>query len=176
MKKIVSLVLMLFVSSFVYAAPPKQDKANMPPEPPQKQQDHLRQDFDKISKELNITDEQKQKINELMQSDLAKKKVLRDQIRQKSELIDEELIKEKFDMNVINNLSTEIQQLNAEISKINIESKLNVRNILTFDQYSRMEQARKQMMEKFKQAKLNKQDNTPSKIPSQKKMPQKTKK
>ena len=67
-------------------------------------------------------------------------------------------------MNVVNGLAAEIQQLNAEISKINIESKVNVRNILTFDQYSRMEQARRQMMDKFKQLKSNK----PIKVPQKK--------
>jgi Spy/CpxP family protein refolding chaperone len=100
---------------------------------------------------LNITDDQKQKINELMQADITKKRELRQQIRQKSESIDEELMKEKPDMKKINDISTEIQKINAEIAKINIESKLNVRNILTYDQYSRMEKARKQLMEKFKQ-------------------------
>ena len=142
MKKIISLVLTLFISSFIYAAPA---------DPMHKQQDQLRQDFDKISQELNITEDQKQKINELMQADIAKKRELRQQIRQKSESIDEELMKEKPDMKKINDVSTEIQKLNAEIAKINIESKLNVRSILTYDQYSRMEKARKQLMEKFKQ-------------------------
>lgn len=142
MKKIISLVLTLFISSFIYAAPA---------DPMHKQQDQLKQDFDKISKELNITDDQKQKINELMQADIAKKRELRQQIRQKSESIDEELMKEKPDMKKINDVSTEIQKLNAEIAKINIKSKLNVRSILTYDQYSRMEKARKQLMEKFKQ-------------------------
>ena len=142
MKKIISLVLTLFISSFIYAAPA---------DPMHKQQDQLRQDFDKISQELNITEDQKQKINELMQADIAKKRELRQQIRQKSESIDEELMKEKPDMKKINDVSTEIQKLNAEIAKINIKSKLNVRSILTYDQYSRMEKARKQLMEKFKQ-------------------------
>jgi len=142
MKKIISLVLTLFISSFIYAAPA---------DPMHKQQDQLRQDFDKISQELNITEDQKQKINELMQADIAKKREIRQQIKQKSESIDEELMKEKPDMKKINDVSTEIQKMNAEIAKINIESKLNVRNILTYDQYSRMENARKQLMEKFKQ-------------------------
>lgn len=163
MKKFLSLALVLFVSSFVYAVPPKQSKGNMP-ESPHKYQEQMRQDFDKISKELNITDEQKQKINELMQKDLTKKQELRHQIKQKSDAIDAELMKEKIDMNVVNGLAAEIQQLNAEISKINIESKVNVRNILTFDQYSRMEQARRQMMDKFKQLKSNK----PIKVPQKK--------
>jgi Spy/CpxP family protein refolding chaperone len=174
MKKILSLVLTLFVSSFIYAAPQKNDKGNIPPEPPHKYQQQMKVDFEKISKELNITEEQKQKINELMKSDLEKKKELRQQIKQKSEAIDEELMKEKFDMNTINSLATEIQQLNAEIAKINIESKLKVRNILTFEQYSRMEQARKQAMEKFKQVKENKQNKDNDK--KQNKFPQKNKK
>ena len=157
MKKFISLVLTLFVSSFIYAAPPQKDNKIMP-EPPHKQQEQMRQDFDKISKELNITDEQKQKINELMQADILRKKELRKQIKQKSNAIDEELLKENIDMDVINKLAQEIQQLSAEISKINIESKLNVRSILTFEQYSKMEQARQQVMEKYKKEKANKQN------------------
>lgn len=171
MKKILSLLLTLFVSSFIYAAPPKQDKGNMP-EPPHKQQQQMKQDFEKISQELNITDEQKQKINELMKADLEKKKELRQQIKEKSNAVDEELMKEKFDIYVVNQLAEEIQKLNAEIAKINIESKLNVRSILTFDQYSRMEQARQQMMKKFKQEKNQNKEHEKT----QNKKPQKNKK
>ena len=157
MKKLLSLVLTLFVSSFVFAASPKQDKGNITPDSPHKYQQQMKQDFEKISKELNITDEQKQKINELMQKDLAKKKFLREQIKEKSNTIDEELMKETVNMDAVTGLATEIQKLNAEIAKINIESKLNVRNILSFDQYSRMERARKQMMGAFRQEKIEAQ-------------------
>ena len=161
MKKFLSLLLTLFVSSFIYAVPPKNDKGNIPPESPHKHQQQMKVDFEKIAKDLNITEEQKQKINELMRTDLEKKKELRQQIKQKSNAIDEELMKEKFDIYVVNKLAEEIQQLNAEIAKTNIESKLNVRSILTYEQYSRMEQARKQAMENFKQAKENKQNKEP---------------
>ena len=151
MKKFLSLVLTLFISSFVFAAPPKQNERNIPPNSPHKYQQQMKQDFERLSKELNITDEQKQKINELMQKDLAKKKNLREQIKEKSNAIDEELMKETVNMDAVTGLATEIQKLNAEIAKINIESKLNVRSILSFDQYSRMERARKQMMGAFRQ-------------------------
>jgi len=163
MKKFLSLVLTLFVSSFVFAAPPKENKKSMPPKSPNNYQLQMKQDFDKISKELNITDEQKQKINELMQADLSKKKELRQQIKQKMNIIDEELMKENLDTETINKLTQEIQQLSAEISKLNIESKLNVRNILSFKQYSRMEQARMQMMDKFKQINKSGQEKGPQK-------------
>ena len=102
MKKFLSLVLTLFVSSFIFAASPKQEKENIPPDSPHKYQQQMRQDFEKISKELNITDEQKQKINELMQADLSKKKELRQQIKQKMNIIDEELMKENLDTETIN--------------------------------------------------------------------------
>ena len=69
------------------------------------------------------------------------------------EAIDEELLKENIDMNVINQLATEIQQTSADISRINIESKLKVRSVLSFEQYTKMEQNRKEMMEKFKKEK-----------------------
>ena len=157
MKKILSLVLTLFVSSFVFAAPPTQDKQNMKHQSIEKHFIQATVDFEKIAKELNITDDQKQKINGLMRADLKKKHNLRQQIKQKTEAIDEELLRQQVDMNKVTGLATEIQQLNAEISKINIESKINVRNVLSYDQYSRMEMGRRQVMEKYKQEREKKQ-------------------
>jgi hypothetical protein len=72
-------------------------------------------------------------------------------------------MKENLDTETINKLTHEIQQLSAEISKLNVESKLNVRNILSFKQYSRMEQARMQMMDKFKQINKSGQEKGPQK-------------
>lgn len=151
MKKFLSLALTLFVSGAVFAAQPQENKDNPMNEPPHYNQQKMKQEFDKIAKELNITEEQKQKMNEMMKADMSKKRELRQQIMQKMESVDEQLMKETIDMNEINKLAIEIQQLNAEISRINIESKLKVRSILSFEQYKKMEQNRKQMMEKFKQ-------------------------
>ena len=158
MKKILSLALMLFISSFVFAAPPTQDKPKKKHQSVEQYHVQVTVDFEKIAKELNITDDQKQKINELMRADLTKKHNLRQQIKQKSEAIDEELLKQQVDMNKVTGLATEIQQLNAEISKINIESKINVRNVLSYDQYSRMEMGRRQVMEKYKQEREKKKE------------------
>ena len=146
MKKFLSLVLTLFLSGFIYAAPPQKSNNNMPQEPSHKHQQNMKQNFDRLIKELNISEEQQEKIKEMMQTDISRKKELRQQIKEKSDSIDEELLKENIDMNVVNKLAQEIQQLSAEISKINIESKLKVRSTLTFDQYSKMEQTRKSQM------------------------------
>ena len=153
MKKILSLVLTLFISSFVYAVPP-QGEQDMP-QPPKQQQQKMKQNFEKLIKELNITEDQQEKIKQNMQADVAKKKQLREQIKEKANAIDEELLKENFDIEEINDLCEEIQKLNAEITKINIEGKIQVRNILTLEQFTKMDQNRKETMKKLKNGKKN---------------------
>ncbi len=149
MKKFLSLVTVLFISGFAYAVPPQSDE-NMPQRAQHQHQQKIKHDFDKILKEANITDEQKNKMEQFMQSDIAKKKELRKQIKEKMKNIDEELLKEDYDINVINGLSSEIQQLNSEISKINVNSKLQIRNILTYEQFKQLEQHRQKMQGKIK--------------------------
>ncbi len=151
MKKILSLAVALLVSSSLYAVPP-QDKGDVA-EPQHMHHQKMGPDFAKIAEELNITEEQKTTLNNMMKEDMSRKKELRQVIRQKMEAIDDELLKENVDMNVINQLATEIQQTSADISRINIESKLKVRSVLSFEQYTKMEQNRKEMMEKFKKEK-----------------------
>ena len=151
MKKILSLAVALLVSSSLYAVPP-QDKGDVA-EPQHMHHQKMGPDFAKIAEELNITEEQKTALNNMKKEDMSRKKELRQVIRQKMEAIDEELLKENVDMNVINQLATEIQQKSADISRINIESKLKVRSVLSFEQYTKMEKTRKEMMEKFKEEK-----------------------
>ena len=151
MKKILSLAVALLVSSSLYAVPP-QDKGDVA-EPQHMHHQKMGPDFAKIAEELNITEEQKTTLNNMMKEDMSRKKELRQVIRQKMEAIDEELLKENVDMNVINQLATEIQQKSADISRINIESKLKVRSVLSFEQYTKMEQNRKEMMKNFKKDK-----------------------
>ena len=153
MKKFLSLVLTLFISGFVYAVPP-QGEQDMP-QPPKQQQQKMKQNFEKLIKELNITEDQQEKIKQNMQADVAKKKQLREQIKEKANAIDEELLKENFDIEEINDLCEEIQKLNAEITKINIEGKIQVRNILTLEQFTKMDQNRKETMKKLKNGKKN---------------------
>ena len=148
MKKLLSLAVALLVTTSLYAVPP-QDKGDMP-EPPQKHHQKIGPDFEKMAKDLGITDEQKDKLNEMMKEDMSRKKELREVIKQKMEAIDAELLKENIDMNAVNALAAEIQQTSADISRINIESKLKVRSVLSFEQYTKMEQTRKENMEKFK--------------------------
>ena len=148
MKKILSLAVALLVTTSLYAVPP-QEKGDMP-EPPHQHFQKMGPDFEKIAKELNITDEQKAQMNEMMKVDMERKQELRKQVREKMDAISDELMKENIDMNAVNAIAAEVQQLSADISRINIESKLKVRSVLSFEQYTKMEKSRKEMMEKFK--------------------------
>lgn len=154
MKKFLSLVLTLFISGIVYAVPP-QNKKNDISKQAQQHQQKMKQDFDKLAKELNVTEEQKNEMKQLMQSDISRKKEIRQQLKEKNDALDNELLKENMDMDMINTLITDIIQLDAEISKINIERKFKVRSILSFEQYTKMEQNRKLVMEKLKNGKNN---------------------
>ena len=148
MKKILSLAVALLVTTSLYAVPP-QEKGDMP-EPPHQHFQKMGPDFEKIAKELNITDEQKAQMNEMMKVDMERKQELRKQVKEKMDAISDELMKENIDMNAVNAIAAEVQQLSADISRINIESKLKVRSVLSFEQYTKMEKTRKEMMEKFK--------------------------
>ena len=51
------------------------------------------------------------------------------------EAIDNELVKEKYNVSVIENLAKEIEQINLKILRIKIDWKIKMRNILTLKQY-----------------------------------------
>jgi len=148
MKKILSLAVALLVTTSLYAVPP-QEKGDMP-EPPHQHFQKMGPDFEKIAKELNITDEQKAQMNEMMKVDMERKQELRKQVKEKMDAISDELMKENIDMNAVNAIAAEVQQLSADISRINIESKLKVRSVLSFEQYTKIEKNRKEMRKKIK--------------------------
>ena len=72
------------------------------------------------------------------------------------EAIDNELVKEKYNVSVIENLAKEIEQINLKILRIKIDWKIKMRNILTLKQYLKKEQQGKQYFrEFFKHNRLN---------------------
>ena len=143
MRKIISLIIALVVSGTVYAVTPNnQNNVN--------NQKQKIQELDKAVQSLNITNEQKQQMKQLMESDVAKRKELKEKLREKMEAIDNELAKEKYDIGIIENLEKEIEQVNIKILKIKIDGKVKMRNILTREQFLKMEQHRKHIFGKFK--------------------------
>ena len=93
--------------------------------------------YDILAEKLNLTDEQKEKVKTLFEqnkekSDNMKKTIFEDKIK-----LEQELEKETVDTNAVNNLSNEISQLSQDIVKNNIAVKVELKNILTVEQYSK---------------------------------------
>lgn len=154
MKKLLSsMFAVLFLTGISFAQPPEppMDMEGMPEPPKMAKQDFkkMKKSFDEIAKEINLTDEQKQQIDTMAKADKEKKKELRKQIKEKFDAIDAELLKENYDINVINNLTSEIQNIQGTMAKMNVDGKIQMRSILTYDQFKQIEQMRQKNKNKF---------------------------
>ncbi len=168
MKKLLSgLMAVLFTTGIAFAQPPEPPAdmegmeppqmgldGDMPQPPKMSKQDmkKMKKSFEEIAKELNLNDEQKQQIETMAKADKEKKKEIRKQIKEKFKAVDEELLKENYDINTINGLTAEIQSLQGEMAKMNIDGKIQMRSILTYDQFKQIEE----MKQKNKNKSINK--------------------
>lgn len=109
--------------------------------------------FDKTAKELGLTQDQIAQMKEIREQNKIKTKQIIDEIRKKDKAIDEELLKENYDRVLVNNLLQEIRQLSADMSQIRIDDKIKVRSILTQEQFSKIEQNKKDFLLKHKNQK-----------------------
>lgn len=109
--------------------------------------------FDKTAKELGLTQDQIAQMKEIREQNKIKTKQIIEEIRKKDKAIDEELLKENYDRAVVNNLLQEIRQLSADMSQIRIDDKIKVRSILTQEQFSKIEQNKKDFLLKHKNQK-----------------------
>lgn len=112
--------------------------------------------FEKTAKELGLTQDQVSQMKEIREQNKIKTKQIIEEIRKKDKAIDEELLKENYDRAVVNNLLQEIRQLSADMSQIRIDDKIKVRSILTQEQFSKIEQNKKDFLLKQKKSKNNK--------------------
>lgn len=112
--------------------------------------------FYKTAKELGLTQDQIAQMKEIREQNKIKTKQIIEEIRKKDKAIDEELLKENYDRAVVNNLLQEIRQLSADMSQIRIDDKIKVRSILTQEQFSKIEQNKKDFLLKQKKSKNNK--------------------
>lgn len=111
----------------------------------------MKEKFEKMLKKLNITDEQKAKMDALMNSDKAKRSALKKQIQAKRQALDNELLKIDYDTAVIENLKKDIRQLSGDIVQIQIDGKIQIRNIFTHEQFKQIEEDRIKMQKEMKE-------------------------
>lgn len=96
--------------------------------------------FEKLSKDLNLTNEQKAKIQTLEAEQKETVPNTINQLKQKYNALTEELIKEKYDNTTINKITEEILALENKISLNRINTKIKMRNILSAEQFKQLEE------------------------------------
>lgn len=100
-------------------------------------------------KELNLTVEQKKALEENKNKSRQAAKALKDNIRAKRNLMRAELEKEQLDMNKVNKIQSELKALQAQMLDQRLEGILEVRKILTPDQFKEFGAKMGDRMERF---------------------------
>jgi Spy/CpxP family protein refolding chaperone len=97
---------------------------------------HSGQRIQEIYKQLNLTDEQKKQLEANKQQHRAKMEMARQEIRKDREALKEELMKPRLDMPKITALHNQIKAVQSRVEDDKLSSILNVRAILTPEQFS----------------------------------------
>jgi Spy/CpxP family protein refolding chaperone len=103
----------------------------------------------------------KQKWTNMMKSDKIKRSALMKQIQEKRQALDNELLKAEYDKTAVDSLTKEIRQLSGDIIQIQIDGKIKMRNILTYDQFKQLEEDRIKMHQKMKEKMAKQMEKMP---------------
>ncbi|MFC1666544.1 Spy/CpxP family protein refolding chaperone [Candidatus Omnitrophota bacterium] len=93
--------------------------------------------FKEISKELNLTPEQEEQLKAHKTQNREGMKAFRHEISNKRKELREELQKQELDMEKINQLNNELKIIHSEMQDNRLEGILEVRNILSPEQYTK---------------------------------------
>ena len=102
-----------------------------------KKQEIMKKDFRKIFDQLNLTSEQKQKLEENRIKYNKEANMLREEMRNKKELLREELAKPELDMNKITQIHNDLKAVLLKIEDHLLKRILEVRRILTPEQINK---------------------------------------
>ena len=97
-----------------------------------------------MNKQLGVTEEQEQKLKEHREKNQAKMQTLRDQLKEKKEAIRQELEKTEFNEAQVKALQNEIKNLQNQKEDIQLEGILEVRKILSQEQFKKFSEKMKE--------------------------------
>lgn len=106
---------------------------------------------------LGLTEEQQKKMDVHRQSAMEEAKMLMEQIRLKKEEIGVELQKETLDMDKINALQSEMKTLMAQKEDHRLKGILEMRDILTQEQFQKLQEKGKMYRRRFKDPSISKE-------------------
>ncbi|MCB9771616.1 MAG: Spy/CpxP family protein refolding chaperone [Candidatus Omnitrophica bacterium] len=117
----------------------------------QSRRERREKNIQEVYNQLSLTDAQKQQLEQNKINNQGKKKDLYEKIRSYKEMLNQELMKIDLDMTKINNIQGSIKALQMQILDDRLNSILEVRKILTPEQFTKfigfMKEARQ---ERFK--------------------------
>ena len=156
MKKILSTLVILFVSDFSYS---QVQRGNMLQRIGMVDRDQLRERLEQRRESmqngesdpkriLNLTDEQRKSFREINSNHLSITKPLKKEMMKKKLEMQLEKMEDKIDVSTVNKLIDEISDLEAEMRKSEFSRNLEIRSLLDDEQQirlDRMMQMRKQM-------------------------------
>ena len=91
-----------------------------------------------IYSQLNLTDQQKKQLDESRNKYREQNKALFNQMREKRELIRQELQKDKLDMDKISKANSELKKIEDQLLDSRFQSMLETRKILTPEQFKKL--------------------------------------
>lgn len=110
--------------------------------------------FQQMAVELNLTPEQKQQIEAQRQAHRQQLQKLREELRQKKDDLKAELQKPELDMARVQQIHAQIKALLAQKEDQRLQGILQMRNILTPEQFAqfhlKMEESRKNFRDRFR--------------------------
>jgi len=156
MKKILSTLVILFVSDFSYS---QVQRGNMLQRIGMVDRDQLRERLEQRReliqngesdpiRILNLTDDQRKSFREINLNHLSVTKPLKKEMMKKKLEMQLEKMEDKIDVTIINKLIDEISDLEAEVRKTEFSRNLEIRSLLDDEQQirlDRMMQRRKEM-------------------------------
>ncbi|HNX69311.1 MAG TPA: Spy/CpxP family protein refolding chaperone [Candidatus Omnitrophota bacterium] len=101
-------------------------------------------------KELNLTAEQKQKLDELRQAGRETNQGVRDQLKAKMQELHAEIAKPQSDATKVKDLVADISTLKSKMFQSHVDGILAMKTVLTPEQFTKMEELRKKHMESKK--------------------------
>lgn len=94
--------------------------------------------YDILAEKLSLTDEQKEKVIKITESAKENVAILKEQIIQKSKSLEEEFNKDNVNKENIISISNEISEISKNIFDIDINTKLELKSVLSAEQYNKL--------------------------------------
>ncbi len=93
--------------------------------------------YDILAERLGLSPEQKEKFVKILETKHEKEKTLRTELREKDIALKKEFDKEDIDKDAISKLSEDISNISKDLFKLDIDTKLEIKSVLTPEQYNK---------------------------------------